>query len=159
MENMPVGTHHGASEYDSSNVCNASHPSRKSPRADFHDYSGGEYFITVCTQGKEHYLGEIVDGQMEYSSVGRFAVDALTGMEAHYPYAEVVVSVVMPNHVHAIVRIHPSEEAPAKRTALSVVIGGFKQAVTCFARKNNIRLDGRDVITIILFGEWRTGIG
>ena len=49
------------------------------------------------------------------------------------------MSVVMPNHVHAIVRIHPSEEAPAKRTALSVVIGGFKQAVTCFARKNNIR--------------------
>ena len=84
-------------------------------------------------------MGEIVDGQMEYSSVGRFAVDALTRMEAHYPYAEVVVSVVMPNHVHAIVRINPSEEAPAKRTALSVVIGGFKQAVTCFARKNNIR--------------------
>ena len=139
MENIHVGTHHGASEYDSSNVCNASHPSRKSPRVDFHDYSGGEYFITICTQGKEHYLGEIANGQMEYSLIGRFAVDALTEMGMHYPYAEMVSFVVMPNHVHAIIRIHPSEDLPTKRTALSVVIGGFKQAVTCFARKNNIR--------------------
>lgn len=27
---------------------------------------------------------------------------------------------------------------PTHRTALSVVIGGFKQSVTCFARRNNI---------------------
>lgn len=76
---------------------------------------------------------------MEYSLIGRFAVDALTEMGMHYPYAEMVSFVVMPNHVHAIIRIHPSEDIPTKRTALSVVIGGFKQAVTCFARKNNIR--------------------
>ena len=73
-------------------------------------------------------------------------------MGMHYPYAEMVSFVVMPNHVHAIIRIHPSEDIPTKRTALSVVIGGFKQAVTCF-------LDGRDVIMTILFEVWRTGTG
>ena len=31
-----------------------SFPSRKSPRADFHDYSGGDYFITICTKNKTH---------------------------------------------------------------------------------------------------------
>lgn len=33
---------------------------RKSPRANFHDYSGGDYFVTICTRDKEHYFGQIV---------------------------------------------------------------------------------------------------
>lgn len=143
MANTFVGTHHGASEiHHTSEVSGSPQLSRKSPRADFHDYSGGEYFVTICTQGKEHYFGEIVEGQMEYAVIGRFAVDALEELKVHYRYAEVVVSVVMPNHVHAIISIDSSEDAPwcvpTRRTALSVVVGGFKQAVTCFARRNNI---------------------
>lgn len=31
-------------------------PERKSPLAPFHNYSGGEYFITICTSNKKHYL-------------------------------------------------------------------------------------------------------
>ena len=32
----------------------------KSARATWHDYSGGAYFITVCTKNREHSFGEIV---------------------------------------------------------------------------------------------------
>ena len=31
-----------------------------SARAEWHDYNSGMYFVTICTQGMEHYLGEII---------------------------------------------------------------------------------------------------
>ena len=33
---------------------------RKNIRAEFHDYLGGECFVTVCTRNKEHYWGKII---------------------------------------------------------------------------------------------------
>lgn len=121
---------------------NSKFPQRKNIRADFHDYSGGDYFVTICTQDKKHYFGEITDGQMHLSKIGEYATLALENLAAHYPYVEVPLFVVMPNHVHAIVVIRGNADdtihLPAKRTALSVVIGGYKQVVTQFARRNNM---------------------
>lgn len=115
---------------------------RKSPRASFHDYCGGIYFITICTNDRIHYFGEIINGEMQLSNVGIFAQKALDELSTHYKYVQVPLFVVMPNHIHVIVCIDEnrkgSQYMPAHRTALSVVIGGFKQSVTCFARRNNI---------------------
>ena len=44
-----------------------------SARAQWHDYNGGEYFVTICTHGREHYFGEISDGQMNLSEIGNYA--------------------------------------------------------------------------------------
>lgn len=118
---------------------------RKSPRATFHDYSGGTYFITICTQDKNFYFGKIREGEMIYSPVGEYCKSQLEQISSHYPYAEVPLFVVMPNHIHAIIVIHNPDvphlkkesHLPAERTALSVVIGGLKRAVTLFARRNN----------------------
>lgn len=115
---------------------------RKSPRADFHDYSKGDYFITICTRDKEHFFGQIVNGQFKFTEIGAFANKTLSEIPIHHAYAEIPVYVVMPNHVHAIIRINEQEKTskpmPEKRTVLGVVIGGYKQAVTSFARRNNI---------------------
>ena len=114
---------------------------RKSPRAEFHDYSGGDYFITICTSDKKHYFGEIVDGEMRYSAVGQQAYDCLATLATHYKYIDVPLFVVMPNHVHAVIRIMEGDGVPKYRTALGVVVGGYKQAVTRFARRNNIEFN------------------
>lgn len=125
---------------------------RKSPRAKFHDYSGGNYFVTICTQDKRHYFGRIVDGEMQLSPIGEYCSLQISNLNTHYPYAEVALFVVMPNHIHAIICIrnvgthgscvqdNRTHEpcVPTMRTALSVVIGGIKRAVTMFARRNNI---------------------
>lgn len=115
---------------------------RKSPRASFHNYSGGIYLITICTNNKIHYFGEITNGKMQLSDIGIFAQKALDDLHTHYKYAQVPLFVVMPNHVHIIICIdeykNKPQHMPTHRTALSVVIGGFKQSVTCFARRNNI---------------------
>lgn len=117
-------------------------PRRKNIRAEFHDYSGGEYFITICTRDKEHYFGKIVQSEMNFSIIGKFAHLALESLHTHYSYVEVPLFVVMPNHVHAIISIRESADAPGSiptiRTALGVVVGGFKQSVTRFARRNSI---------------------
>ena len=122
-----------------------SFPSRKSPRADFHDYSGGDYFITICTKNKSHYFGEITNGQMRLSPLGEFTTNAIDSLHSHYPYAEVRVSIVMPNHLHMIIHIDTEEkntrlpkQRTAQRTALSVIVGGLKQSITCFAKRNNL---------------------
>lgn len=117
-------------------------PQRKNIRAEFHDYSGGDYFITICTREKEHYFGKIVKGTMHLSKIGKFAYLALESLHTHYSYVEVPLFVVMPNHVHAIICIRESTDAPGCiptiRTALGIVVGGYKQSVTRFARRNNI---------------------
>ncbi|MCH5226267.1 MAG: transposase [Muribaculaceae bacterium] len=121
---------------------------RKSPRASFHDYSHGWFFITICTKAKAHYFGEIVNGNMVLSKIGEFTLQQLQNVSTHYPYAEIFEYVVMPNHIHFMIEIFPEDSTqeprthepyvPTERTALSVVIGGIKRAVTLFGRRNNI---------------------
>lgn len=128
-------------------------PIRKSPRAYFHDYSGGDYFVTICTHGKRHYFGEIRNSEIWLTVIGKIAVKEIEELQRHFPYAKVPLFVVMPNHIHMIVSIKRADAptgtdaptgadapvcVPTRRTALSVVIGCFKQAVTMFARRNGI---------------------
>ena len=41
-----------------------------SARAQWHNYDGGEYFVTICTRDREHYFGEIAGGKMHLSEMG-----------------------------------------------------------------------------------------
>ena len=82
-----------------------------SARADWHEYDGGVYFVTICTQNREHYFGEIGknnndEPKMELTPIGQFAEEQLRNVTQHYPYAEIPLWVIMPNHVHAIVVIN-----------------------------------------------------
>ncbi len=81
-----------------------------SARANWHGYDGGEYFVTICTQNREHYFGEIVknnndEPEMALTPIGKFVEEQLHNVTQHYPYAEIPLWVVMPNHIHAIVLI------------------------------------------------------
>ena len=80
-------------------------PKRKSPRASWIDYNEGEYFITVCTQDKIHYFGEIVNDVMCFTPIGAFLDTQLKEVKVHHPHVEILTNTVMPNHFHAIVRI------------------------------------------------------
>ena len=78
-------------------------PQRKSPRATWHDYNGAEYFITICTKYHELYFGDVVDGRMELSEIGRWAWQCAEKIETINDNVSVPEFVVMPNHVHLIV--------------------------------------------------------
>ena len=80
-------------------------PYRRYPRANFHDYNGGTYFVTVCTRDKRHYLGEIYNGDMHLSVLGKCLENNLRDVSSHFTDITVPMFVVMPNHFHAIISI------------------------------------------------------
>ena len=70
------------------------------------DYgSNGAYFITICTQNREHFFGEIVDKQFIATEIGTLAEKFWMEIPQHFPYIELGNFVVMPNHVHGILII------------------------------------------------------
>lgn len=122
----------------------AQQPKRKSPRATFHNYSGGCYFVTICTVEKKHYFGTVINNEMHYTRMGVKAKEDLERLSMRIEYCEIPLFVVMPNHIHAIIHItQPHEpakaEIPAIRSALSVIVGLYKSGVTTFARRHNIK--------------------
>lgn len=79
-------------------------PQRKSPRATWHDYNGGRYFVTFCTKNHELYFGDIVDGRMNLSEIGEWTVKQIEQTAIiRQNDVEIPMFVVMPNHVHLIV--------------------------------------------------------
>ena len=138
-------------------------PYRRYPRANFHDYNGGTYFVTVCTRDKRHYLGEIYNGDMHLSVLGKCLENNLRDVSSHFTDITVPMFVVMPNHFHAIISIVGSRPVAtanlgklnqlarislATNTAiplsthynsrLAVLIGGIKAYVTRHANKHDI---------------------
>ncbi len=92
-----------------------------SARAYWHDYNGGVYFVTICTKNREHYFGEIThcrdvarnvstEPQMQLSPIGQYAYEQFMNVKSHYPYAEIPLFVIMPDHIHAIVTIDGENE-------------------------------------------------
>lgn len=86
---------------------------RKYPRAKWHDYNMGTYFVTVCTHNRAHYFGEICDGKITHTEIGAYLCRAIEEIGLHYPEATVDRYVVMPNHFHAIITIVRSQHAAA----------------------------------------------
>ena len=77
-----------------------------SARASFWDYGwNAAYFITICTQNREHYFGEIVDGKMHRSEMGETAHECWLKIPEHFSFAKLGNHIVMPNHVHGVVII------------------------------------------------------
>ncbi len=74
-----------------------------SARAEWHDYSGGNYFVTICTAEHKRYFGEIVDGEMRLSEIGKYADECVRKIEELHSDISVPLYVVMPNHIHLIV--------------------------------------------------------
>lgn len=124
----------------------------KNIRAQWHNYNGGLYFVTICTKNRGHYFGEISDGKMNLTDVGKFADEQFRKVTEHYHYAEIPLWVVMPDHIHAIVIINndkiPQEQNQHSNMSpqeianmqgwLSVVVGGLKSSITKYANSNSI---------------------
>ncbi|MBS1643411.1 MAG: transposase [Bacteroidetes bacterium] len=79
---------------------------RKSIRLKGYDYSqAGLYFITICTQNREHYFGEIRNGKMVLSPMGVLADILWYEIPNHTQSVALGDFVVMPNHIHGILII------------------------------------------------------
>jgi putative transposase len=127
---------------------------RKHIRLKGYDYSQpGEYFVTICIRGRQHLLGEIADGNMVLNAIGKTAKECWNEIPLHCPNVEIDAFVVMPNHVHGIIRIMdnprrdvqlniPTETYHSRISpragSLAVIVRTYKAAVTTICRKNGI---------------------
>ncbi len=74
-----------------------------SARAQWWNYGwNGAYFITICTKNREHFFGEIKNGEMVLSNTGIIADLLWHEIPNHSPFVELGDFVVMPNHIHGI---------------------------------------------------------
>ena len=143
-------------------------PNRKTARASWHNYNHADYFVTICTKNRGQYFGSVVNGEIHLTRIGQYLWQQLTNVQSHYPYAEIPLFVIMPDHVHLIVSVHHEDAArdtptmtdaardvpttvttvtgkndkmrhvANKQGWLSVCVGGIKSAVTKYANENKI---------------------
>ena len=79
---------------------------RRSIRLKEYDYSRqGAYFVTVCVKNKENSLGKIIDGEVVLSEIGKIAEKCWNEIPTHYPCVQLDKYVIMPNHIHGVIKI------------------------------------------------------
>ncbi|MDE5424139.1 hypothetical protein L3073_18145 [Ancylomarina sp. DW003] len=75
------------------------------------DYgNNAAYFVTICTQNREHYFGDITNGIMQLSEIGDMANKYWLEIPDHFPFVKLEEFVVMPNHVHGIIIINKPDD-------------------------------------------------
>lgn len=107
-------------------------PHRKANRLQDYDYSSnGAYFVTICTQHRRQLLSEIVgDGFPVPKPCGKIAEEWLQQIPVKYTSVSVDRYVIMPDHIHILLRIDGVLGTGNPSPTLGNVIGWYKYQVT-----------------------------
>lgn len=147
-------------------IDNGKLPVRRSIRLQGYDYSqNNAYFVTICTKDHLPLFGDVVDGKVILSLIGRIAVKCWLAIPEHHEIAQINEFVFMPNHMHGIIIINdqnirrgvqlnaqsgqkgvfsnaPTNDYYSKispgRNTLSLIIRTYKAAVTKLCRGDGI---------------------
>ena len=80
---------------------------RNSLRLKDYDYSQpGVYFVTICTENRDFYLGNIVDGIMISFPISEIVRKIWLEIPETFQCVDLDAFIIMPNHVHGIIIIH-----------------------------------------------------
>ena len=128
-------------------------PQRKRTRLKNFDYStNGMYFVTICTKEKQKILwatnefavnegcGAVGANSVRQQEVvplsvyGKEVDKAINGIEFNYPQIHVENYVIMPNHIHLLIKIHyadvkngPPRTSVPTNSAISQFISTLKR--------------------------------
>ncbi len=105
---------------------------RKRNRLPYYDYSAnGGYFITICNDKRKNTLCSIVgDGFPVPKRAGQVAEVYIQRIPVKYSGVFVDKYVVMPNHIHLLIRIDNIGGTGNPSPTLGNVIGWYKYQVT-----------------------------
>ena len=118
---------------------------RRSIRLRGFNYSeSGWYYVTICTHNKTCFFGDIIKNEMILNYHGSIVKDCRLAIPRHFDDVELGEYVIMPNHIHGIIRIVRARHAvplpPAHLNAsqfgkslpgaLSTIVRSYKSAVT-----------------------------
>ena len=117
--------------------------------ADYDYGSNGIYFITICTQNRELFLGDIAadPAVLNPSAIGQVAIDCWYKIPTYFPFVELDAFQLMPNHLHGVVWIvkpdgqqtewQPNRFGP-QRQNLASIVRGYKSGVKKHATLHQI---------------------
>ncbi|MDJ0588630.1 MAG: hypothetical protein QNJ72_01370 [Pleurocapsa sp. MO_226.B13] len=79
---------------------------RKYTRLKNYNYAAnGYYFVTICTHQKQCFFGNVINGKMQLSTVGKIAQQYWLEIPQHSKHTYLDEFIIMPNHVHGIIII------------------------------------------------------
>lgn len=128
----------------------------------------GYYFITICTKNREMFFGDVINGKMVLSGIGKVVVKYWLEIPNHFDNVILDEFVVMPNHVHGILiidcgdddtvetrhgaspvekktrhgaslREYKNKFGPLVKNSLSSIANHFKGNVKRYCNKNNFK--------------------
>jgi len=89
----------------------------ESARCQKWDYtSNGYYSVTICTQNREYFFGDVVADKIQLSPVGKIVAEEWQKTAQIRSYIELDEWVIMPNHLHGIIIIKNQPPPPPVET-------------------------------------------
>lgn len=106
---------------------------RKPNRLKNYYYSqNGAYFITICTKDRKEILSQVIVGEdtilpsIKLSEYGKIIEKSINEIPLHYDGVFVDNYVIMPNHIHLIIRINNN----GRMISAPTIIAGMKRYVS-----------------------------
>lgn len=111
---------------------------RKPNRLENYDYSqNNAYFLTLCSKRKQNLFWDeeklTHPFELEFlplSNVGTIIEETIRKIPVVYPSVEIDTCVIMPNHIHIILRLSDDLGRAMRAPTISAVINQFKGVVT-----------------------------
>ena len=136
-------------------------PKRKRIRLQSYDYSApGAYFVTICTHERKCILSSVAvgDGVLDVPNVrlspyGEIVAETLREIKKTYSWLSLDHSVIMPNHIHLLLRIEgngPSGTPAPTNETLPMLVSTFKRFTN---RRCGIQLWQRSYHEHVIRGE------
>lgn len=120
-------------------------PKRKPTHMKSFDYSENHrYFITICSEGKRKIFSDISVGEglappvIQLSAIGKIIEEQLLTLSTRYPQIEIENHVIMPNHLHMILRLENTGGASPSPTTHDIICT-LKSLVTRSCRQFDYR--------------------
>lgn len=116
-------------------ICDMTRPlRRRSVRLQDHNYTFGDYLLTICTHERRHSLGSIPVDRMRASPLGEIVETAWWSTVDRMPTVECDAFVVMPNHVHAVVEVRADPNVRHGSGGVASLVSQFKRSTWDLAR-------------------------
>ncbi len=91
---------------------------RRSIRLSSFDYSSADdYFVTICTKNKECIFGEVINNKIHLNPYGYIISKQIKKTNQLRKDVDIGSFIVMPNHIHLIIRIKQQRPAVGARCA------------------------------------------
>ena len=108
--------------------------SRKYPRLKEYNYSlPGYYYVTIHNERNASSLSCVIGGNIHsraairLTPIGKIAMEQLLLLEQRYPHVKIDKYVIMPTHIHAIIRLY---DGVIPRQGVLENVGAYKSLAT-----------------------------